>query len=110
MTDEQFFTAHPDRYAHIRAPVIEMVTTKQRGVIARGECEREFMSLGDHKRERRRIILWRVPRDNPYYNPDKPQVLKIPFLAFSDESIEDRDDVLLPIVDEIMKGAARQQR
>jgi len=31
--------------------------------------------------------------------------MKIPFLAFSDETIEDRDDILLPIIEEIMLDA-----
>jgi limonene-1,2-epoxide hydrolase len=73
------------------------------------ECEGEFWSLGPHDKSRRRIICWRVPRDNVHYDPDHPQILKIPFLAFADEEIADRDDVLLPIVHEIMMDAAKKQ-
>ena len=100
--DAQFFAQHPDRYAHIRMPKLVPTRTTQRAVRMVPECEGEFWSLGPHDKSRRRIILWRVPKDNVYYNPDNPQILKIPFLAFADESIEDRDDVLLPIIHEIM--------
>jgi len=96
-SDEAFFADHPDRNARIRRAY-------------QGECEGEFWSLGEHQRERRRIILWRVPKDNPHYDPAKQQLLKIPFLAFSDETVEDRDDVLLPILHQIMiEAAARMQ-
>jgi len=88
-SDRNFFKEHPDRQAHIRLPF-------------HGEAAGEFWSLGDHNRIRRRILLWRVPRDNPHYHPIKQPVLKIPFLAFSDETIEDRDDVLLSIIHTIM--------
>lgn len=97
-SDEGFFSDHPDRRAHIRLPY-------------RGESEGEFWSIGDHERTRRRIILWRVPEMNPHFEELKKKfggkvpLLKIPFLAFADETIEDRDDVLLPIVDTIMREA-----
>lgn len=70
------------------------------------ECEAEFRSLGDHDRKRRRVILWRVPQENPIYDPDHPQILKIPLLAFADETIEDTDEILLPEVHRIMTEAA----
>lgn len=107
MTDDQFFALYPDRMARIRRPTVQLVKSNQRGVHAQPECEPEFMTLGPHKRERRMIILWRVPRDNTYYDPDRPQILKIPLLQFGDEEIADRDDILLPIVDELMRDAAR---
>lgn len=91
-SDRNFFKANPDRQAHIRLPF-------------HAECAGEFFSLGDHNRARRRILLWRIPRDNPHYHPIKQPLLKIPFLAFSDETIEDRDDILLPIIDTIMREA-----
>ncbi len=102
-SDEGFFADHPDRHAHIRRAY-------------QGECEGEFWSLGDHKRERRRIILWRVPEGSPHYaelkqrEKGKVPVLKIPFLAYADETIEDSDTILLPIVHTIMiEAAARMQ-
>ena len=51
---------------------------------------------------RRRILLWRVPKQSPYYDKIHQPLLKIPFLAFADETIEDTDDVLLPIIEGIM--------
>ena len=96
-SDKNFFKDHPDRQAHIRLPFA-------------GECAGEFFSLGDHQRERRRIILWRVPSDNPYFNKMREPILKIPFLAFADESIEDRDDILLPILNQIMAEAFQREK
>ena len=70
------------------------------------ECAGEFFSLGDHNKDRRRILLWKVPKDNVFYDPMKPQILKIPMIAFADETIEDTDAVLLPIIHEIMLSKA----
>lgn len=91
--DTQFFQQHPTRRAHIRNAL-------------GAECEAEFRTLGDHARDRRRILLWRVPEGNPFYDPVNRPLLKVPFLAFADETIEDEDAVLLPILDEIMRNAA----
>ena len=107
--DSQFFAQHPSRHAHIRTPRPTLVKTKQRGVFYQDECAPEFRSLGPHSRERRRILLWKLPRENPFWDPDRPQILKIPFLAFSDETIEDRDDILLPIIHQIMVDAKKSQ-
>jgi hypothetical protein len=104
--DIRFFFQHPDRRAHIRSPrMADVEIDKQRAASYVGEMEREFRSLGSHKRDRRRIILWRIPEDNPYYDPKKPGILKIPFLLFADETVEDRDDILLPVLQEIMMSA-----
>lgn len=105
--DQQFFIDHPDRRAHIRLPVPKRVIDRQRAIRYEDECAGEFFSLGEHKKERRRILLWRVPENNPYYDSQKQPILKIPFLAFADETIEDRDDILLPIIRTIMEEAAR---
>ncbi len=104
--DAQFFVDHPDRKTHIRAPRKVLTTDVQRAVRYLDECELQFRSLGAHDRKRRRILLTRVDFvGDPL--PDN-RVFKIPFLAFADETIEDRDDVLLPIVNDIMlKEAAR---
>ena len=107
--DAQFFADHPDRYARIRMPRQVLARDpRTRQVRYVPECEGEFWSLGQHDKSRRRIILWRVPKDNVHYDPDNPQILKIPFLAFSDETIADRDDVLLPIIGEIMLEGAKK--
>lgn len=106
--DAQFFAQHPDRYARIRLPRKVLERTPQRAVRYVDECVPEFQTLGPHDKGRRRIILWRVPKDNVFYNPDSPQILKIPFLAFADETVEDRDDVLLPIIHHVMVEQARR--
>ena len=103
--DIRFFFQHPDRKAHIRAPKMAPEIDEARAAHMVGELEREFRTLGTHKRDRRRIILWRVPSDNPFYDSAKPSILKIPFLLLSDETVEDRDDILLPILHEIMTSA-----
>ena len=107
--DSQFFTQHPDRQAHIRVPRQELTIDRQRATRYRTECEGEFWSLGEHDKDRRRILLWRVPKDNPHYDPGNPPILKIPFLLFGDETVEDTDAVLLPILHEIMMNAARKK-
>jgi hypothetical protein len=101
--DAQFFAQHPDRRARIRLPDGQRpVRDAQRAVRYLSECELEFRSLGPHYRNRRRIIAWRTKADHPTH-PNT--IIKIPFLAFADETIEDRDDVLLPILDGIMRDA-----
>jgi hypothetical protein len=106
--DGQWFSDHPDRAAHIREPRktldIEKRTHQTQVLI---ECEAEFRSLGDHNKDRRRILLWKVPKDNIFYDPRKPAILKVPFLLYGDETVEDRDDILLPILHEIMTDAAK---
>ena len=91
-SDKRFFETHPERQAHIRLPY-------------KGESDGEFFSLGEHNRARRRILLWRVPADNPHHDKLKEPILKIPFLAFDDETIEDTDEVLVPIIATIMSEA-----
>ena len=106
--DAQFFTDHPDRQVRIREPGRTIEINGQRGANVVDEMRGEFWSLGDHDKSRRRIIVYRVPKDNPMYDPRNPQLLKIPILLFADETIEDRDDVLLPEVDRIMREAAQK--
>ena len=102
--DVQFFTEHPDRKFRIRSPLKQMVTDRQRAAHVVDECEREFRSLGDHRRDRRRIILCRADhRGNSL--PDG-KVLKIPFLLFADETVEDDDSTLAPIIFEMMNERA----
>jgi len=108
--DAQFFTQHPDRYAHIREPRRVLVKTPQRGVFYAPESEGEFWSLGPHDKSRRRILLWRVPESHPAYDPKGIKILKVPFLLFSDENVEDTDAVLLPIIHQIMVEQAKKQR
>lgn len=100
--DEHFFAVHQDRQARIREPLKVLGKTSQRGVQYFDEMEAEFNSLGDHKRSRRRVLVWRVPPLNPFYDPAKQPLLKIAFLLFNDESVDDTDDTLLPILRTIM--------
>lgn len=87
--DEQFFAQHPDRQTHIR-------------VAQPGESEKEFRALGPHHVSRRRVLLWKIPADSPI---GAGKIADIPFLASADESIEDTDAVLLPILAEFMGNA-----
>jgi len=105
MTDEQFFQIFPDRNYHIRKPVKEITIDKQRAAYIMDECEAEFRALGSHNKDRRRLLLYRVPHDSPWFDPQKPPILKVPFLMFADESIEDTDEVLAPILHGIMEDA-----
>jgi hypothetical protein len=105
MTDEEFFSTHRDRNYRIRLPSKILTKTKQRAMHYEEECDGEFRSLGDHKKDRRRLIIWRIPPDNPWYNPDKQPLMKIPMLLNADETVEDRDDILDPIFHEIMEQA-----
>jgi hypothetical protein len=102
--DARFFLQHPDRQARIRLPGRELHKDQQRAVRYLGESELQFRSLGPHDPKRRRIIAFRTPADHPSH-PNT--ILKVPFLAFADETIEDTDAVLLPILAEIMMQAAR---
>jgi hypothetical protein len=106
--DAQWFADHPERRARIRNAVKVLHIDKQRRTFYMDECKAEFEALGDHDKDRRRILLWKVPHDNPYYRADKPPLLKIPMLAFADETIEDSDAVLLPIIHDLMMDNAKR--
>ncbi len=102
--DSQFFAKHPGRRARIRLPGKTLYTDRQRSVRYLDECEIEFRHLGGHDPKRRRIIAYRLPADHPTH---ANHIMKIPFLAFADETIADDDKTLLPILDGIMKEAAK---
>lgn len=95
-SDKMFFEKNPGRMTHIRLPF-------------KGESEGEFFSLGEHSKTQRRILLWRVPADSPYYDPVRQPLMKIPFLAFEDEQIPDEDEVLVPLIEGIMREQATVQ-
>lgn len=95
--DEVFFEEHPDRKIRIRLPRAGKNSQET-------ESEREFRTLGPHARNRRRIIVARVPPMQAHMLG--APFMKIPFLAFADEEIADTDATLLPIFDEIMHDAA----
>lgn len=102
MTDEQFFAAHPDRQAHIRPPGVELARDRQRAVRYLSESELQFRSLPSHDPKLRRIIAYRVPFDNPLFDPAAPQILKIPFVLLPGEVIEDTDERLVALIHELM--------
>jgi hypothetical protein len=104
--DAQFFMLNPDRKARIRYPRKVLSKDRQRGVRYVDECEGEFWSLGDHDKSRRRIILTRVDVKGEPLKDN--HLLKLPLLSFSDEMIEDSDEILLPLIREIMTDAARK--
>lgn len=97
--DAQFFVQHPDRQARIRLPAKIAHRDQQRAVRYLDEEELPFRSLGPHDPKRRRIIAFKLPPDHPT-NPN--HILKVPFLAFADETIRDDDATLFPILQEIM--------
>lgn len=101
--DEQFFKQHPDRRARIRKPEFKPHRDGQRAVRYLDEAELSFRQLGPHSKERRRIIAYRTAASHQTH-PN--HILPIPFLLFAEE-VADRDDVLLPIVFEIMTNAAK---
>ena len=74
--DKTYFQRHPQRRTHIRNAY-------------KDEMRGEFWSLGEHDSNRRRILLCRVDNEGNFLPDNK--VLKIPFLAFADETIEDDD-------------------
>ena len=94
-SDKNFFADHRDRKTHIRNSY-------------KGECAGEYWSLGAHDKDRRRILLCRV--DSSGFYLDDNQILKVPFLAFADESIEDTDEVLLPLIKQIMSEAYQREK
>jgi hypothetical protein len=49
-------------------------------------------------------MLWKLPDDAPL---GAGKIADVPFLLFSDETLEDRDDVLLPILNKLMVDAQR---
>ncbi len=102
--DIQFFKDHPDRKARIRLPQKHTHIDRQRAVRYLDEQELAFRQLGPHDVGRRRIIVYRVPGDHPTH---AHHLMQIPFLLFADESIEDDDKVLLPLVHRIMLDASK---
>jgi hypothetical protein len=104
--DVSWFFQHPERQTHIREPRKEPFKDKQRAVRYLDESELQFRSLPKHDLSLRRIILYRVPPENPSYDVDRPQILKIPFVLLPDEVVEDTDDRLVPLIHEIMVQGA----
>jgi len=100
--DEAWFAANPGRQAHIREVGKQPFKDKQRAVRFLDEQELAFRSLPAHDVKLRRMILWRVPTDNPMFDPAAPQILKIPFILMPGEVIEDTDERLVALIHELM--------
>lgn len=98
--DKAFFQQHADRLTRIRNPWRFGNVT---------ECQGEFWTLGPHDVDRRAILVFRIGPGHPSYEQYPNHLLKIPLLKFADETIEDRDDILLPIIRELMEGQARRE-
>src|SRR6266851_187809 len=103
--DIQFFKDHPGRKARIRLPQKQTHIDQQRAVRYLDEQELAFRQLGPHDVKRRRIIVYRVPADHPEY---ANHLMQIPFLLFADETIEDRDKTLLPVIHQLMMEAVQR--
>ena len=86
-------------------PGREPFRDQQRAVRYLSEQELCFRQLGPHDERRRRIIAVRVPADHPTH---ANHIMQIPFVLFGDETLEDRDDILLPLVRELMMEAAQR--
>jgi hypothetical protein len=91
--DKWWFKDRPRRQCRIRNPVA-------------GEFSTAWQMLGDHDATRRRVAVWRVPRDNPYRKLVPDGIIRVPFLARSDESFADDDTVTMRVLDELMRDAA----
>jgi len=99
-SDEAWFREHPDRNFRIRAPKDAR------------EFAYEFSSIGadNYPRERRAVIAMRsftAGDEKMFGRPGGllPRIMQIPFLKFADETIEDNDKTLAPIVREMMGQA-----
>ena len=89
--DVPWFHNHPHRETRVREP-------------ADREFIEEWRMLGMHHESRRRVLVWRVPENNPKRHLVADGLMRIPFLKYADETIEDNDAVLLAILDEMMKA------
>lgn len=89
--DLSFFLRHNGRKARIRQPLPL-------------EAEEDYRAMGYHDPARRRMLVWRVPPDGPIPG----RIIPIPFLVGFDETIEDDDAILLPMLADFMKDAAKE--
>lgn len=102
MDDKTFFSENPLRQARVRKPGRELAKDKQRAVRYLDEFELQYRSLGAHDPKMRRVIVWRMPSDNPNWNPEQPQLIPIPIIEAFEGEFADTDECLLPIIHQIM--------
>ena len=91
LADRLFFNLNRDRKLRLRRPIGD-------------EYQREFRQFGLHEERRRRVIVARVP--DHMMQRHGIDFIRVPFLMFADETVEDTDAVLAPILDEMMRDAA----
>lgn len=108
-TDIKWFAENPERQVHIRTPRKTPTINKQRAVRYLDEEEMSYRHLGPHDPKLRRLILYKLPPDHPAYDPENPQILKVPFLALHGEIIPDEDAILLPMLEKMMLEAQAMQ-
>lgn len=94
LADRVWFNEHSARKLRLRPPV-------------EGEYVNEFRQFGMHEEGRRRVIVAKIPAGMAKRH--MVDYMRIPFLLFADETVEDTDEVLAPILDKIMKDAAAGQ-
>lgn len=92
MADRVFFREHPERRFHIRPPFGD-------------EYRQEFRQFWMHDEDRRRIIVFKIAAG--LAKRHMVDYGRVAFLAFADETIEDTDEVVGPILAEIMGEAAQ---
>ena len=105
MDDSAFFNDNGLRQARIREPRKFYNRNKQRGIDIIWEHAEAWGHLAKHRKGERRIIVYRLPPDNVHYDPDKPQLLQIPYVLMPGEIIPDTDEALLPLIAQIMESA-----
>ena len=90
LADRVWFAAHSGRKLRIRPPI--------------GDEYREiFRTFGMHEEGRRRVIVCRLPGwQMRRHNVD---FARVAMLLYADETVEDTDEVLAPILDELMREA-----
>ena len=94
--DVIWFKQQASRQARIRSPVGR-------------EFHEAWRMLGMHDETRRRVLVWRVPHDNPGRKMVPDGLMRIPFVARADETIEDSDAVLLKVLADLMRDAGTTQ-
>lgn len=92
LDDAAFFNANPNRQIRVRRPRKFFKRNRQRGVDIVFEFAKEYAVLARHKKEQRRVLVWRIPPDNPHYDPDKPGLMQIPFFVDPGETVPDTDE------------------
>jgi hypothetical protein len=93
MADRIWFKEHPARKMRLRPPIDD-------------EYETEFRGFGMHAKDRRRIIVFRISTGaGRRHNVD---FARVAFLLFADETVEDTDEIIGPILGQLMREASER--